>query len=91
LQEGPVLEVTEGLLGRITTLKDARLTDRMVLQEFLFRRILPLMARLTPMWEYIGVGDPSTVAEGNLPKESMSGVAWMVLRSVSGSQQLVKA
>jgi hypothetical protein len=43
------------------------------------------------MWEYIGVGDPSTVAEGNLPKESMSGVAWMVLRSVSGSQQLVKA
>jgi hypothetical protein len=43
------------------------------------------------MWEYIGVGDPSTVAEGNLLEESMSSVAWMVLGSVLGSQQLVKA
>ena len=36
------------------------------------------------MWEYIGVGDPSAVAEGNLLEEFVDGVAWMVLGSVSG-------
>ncbi|CAD6263977.1 unnamed protein product [Miscanthus lutarioriparius] len=84
LPKGPALEVTKGLLGRITALKDARLTDRTVLWEFLFHRILPLMARPTPMWEYIGVGDLSAVAEGNLSRESMARVAWMVLGSTSG-------
>jgi hypothetical protein len=56
----------------------------MVLREFLFHQILPLMARPTPMWEYIGLGDLSTVVEGNLPEESMAKVAWMVLGSASG-------
>jgi hypothetical protein len=55
----------------------------MVLREFLFHQILPLMARPTPMWEYFKLGDPSVVAEGNLPKESMARVAWMVLRFAS--------
>ena len=36
------------------------------------------------MWEYIGVGDPSVVAEGNLLEEFVAGVAWMVLGSTSG-------
>jgi hypothetical protein len=81
LSEGPALKVTEGLLGQITALKDARLTGWMVFWEFLFHRTLSLMARPTPMWEYVGVGDPSVVAEGNLLEESVAGVAWMVLGS----------
>ena len=84
LSEGPTLEVTEGLLGRITALKDARLTGQMVLQQFLFRWTLPLMVRPTPMWEYIRVGDPSVVVEGNLLEESMARVVWMVFGYVSG-------
>jgi hypothetical protein len=56
----------------------------MVLWEFLFHQILLLMARPTPMWEYIELGDPSAVAEGNLPEDSMARVAWMVLGSASG-------
>jgi hypothetical protein len=36
------------------------------------------------MWEYIRVGDPSMVVKGNIPKESMARVAWMVLGSASG-------
>lgn len=48
MPEGPALEVVEGLLGQITALKDAKLTGRMVLQEFLFCQILPLMVR--PTW-----------------------------------------
>jgi hypothetical protein len=54
-----------------------------MLQEFMFHQILPLMARPAPMWEYIRVGDPSRVAEGNLPEESVARVAWMVLGSAS--------
>jgi hypothetical protein len=53
----PTLEVAEGLLDWITALKDAGLTDRPVLRVFLFYHVLPLKARPTPMWEYIGLGD----------------------------------
>jgi hypothetical protein len=49
------------LLNRVTTLKDAGFTDRMVLRVFLFHHVLPLKARPAPMWEYIGLGDQSTV------------------------------
>lgn len=35
--EGPTLEVTKGLLDRITALRNAWLTNRTVLQVFLFR------------------------------------------------------
>jgi hypothetical protein len=84
LPEGPILEVAEGLLGQITTLKDAGLTGRMVLREFLFCQFLLLMARPTLMWEYIGVAELFVVAEGNLLEESVFGVAWVVLGSASG-------
>jgi hypothetical protein len=55
----------------------------MVLQVFLFHRILPLMARLALMWEYLESGDQSMVVEGHLLKESVMGIAWMVLGSTS--------
>ncbi|CAD6333831.1 unnamed protein product [Miscanthus lutarioriparius] len=42
------------------------------------------MARAAPMWEYLGLGDQSAVAEGHLSEESMTGIAWMVLGSASG-------
>lgn len=64
LPEGLTLEVAEGLLGRTTMLKDARLTGRAVVREFFFRQVLPLAARLASMWEYIGLVDTSSVAEG---------------------------
>jgi hypothetical protein len=40
------------------------------------------------MWEYIKLGDPSAVAEGNLPEESMARVAWMVLGSTLGESMV---
>ena len=43
------------------------------------------------MWEYLGLGDPSTVAEGHLLEESMTGVAWMVLGSTSGEPAVGEA
>lgn len=73
--EGCALDVANGLLDRITILKDARLTSQMVLLSV----FVPLRARPTPMWEYIGLGDQSTVADNHLPEESVTEVAWMVL------------
>ena len=66
--EGPALEVAEGLLDQITALRNTGLTGRTVLRVFLFRRILSLMARPAPMWEYLGLGDQSAVAEGHLQR-----------------------
>ena len=43
------------------------------------------------MWEHIGVGDPSTVAEGNLLEESMARVAWMVLGYTLGEPAVGEA
>lgn len=57
MPEGPTLEVTEGLLDRVTALKETGLTGWPVHRVFLFCRILPLMVRSAPMWEYIGLGD----------------------------------
>ncbi|CAD6214984.1 unnamed protein product [Miscanthus lutarioriparius] len=84
LLEGPALEVAKGLLDWITMLKDVGLTGWVVLQEFLFCWVLPLAARLAPMWEYIGLGDTSSVAKGQFTAESVNGLAWMVLGSASG-------
>ena len=82
--EGPILEVTEGLLNQVIALKNAGVTGQTVLRMFLLRRILLLKARPALMCEYIGLGDPSMVAEGHLLEESMTRVAWMVLGSASG-------
>jgi hypothetical protein len=90
LEEGPVLEVVEGLLDRITALRNVRLTGQTVLLVFLFCRVLPLMARLALMWEYLELGDQSAVAEGHLPEESVTWIAWMVLGSTSGEPTVDK-
>lgn len=43
-----------------------------------------MAARPALMWEYIGLRDTSSVAEGQLTVKSVDGLAWMVLGSVSG-------
>lgn len=82
--EGPTLEVTEGILNQVTTLKDARVTDWMVLHVFLLRHVLPQNVRLALMWEYIGLREQFMVIDGHLPKESLTRVAWTVLVSMLG-------
>ena len=51
---------------------------------FLFHHMLPHVVGPALMWEYLGLGDQSAVAEGHLSEESMTGIAWMVLGSASG-------
>jgi hypothetical protein len=70
--------------------RDIGLTGQTVLLVFLFRRVLPLMARLSLMWEYLELGDQSAMAEGRLPEESVMGIAWMVLGSASGEPTIDK-
>lgn len=82
--DGPTLELAMVLLDRVTALKDARLTGHMVLRVFLLRRVLPLKASSALMWEYIGPGDQSALADGHLPKEHLARLAWMVLGSMLG-------
>lgn len=36
------------------------------------------------MWEYLGLGDQSMMAEGHLLEESVMGIVWMVLEFASG-------
>lgn len=81
---GARLEVAEGLLDRVTALKDAGVIGRTTLRVFLMCRILPLKARPALLWEYIGPRDQSMVVDAHLPEESLTGVVWMVLRSASG-------
>lgn len=35
------------------------------------------------MWDYIGAGDPSTVANDIMPEESMTNMVWLVLGSTT--------
>lgn len=59
-----------------------------MLHIFLLYCVLPLNARPATMWEYIRPVDQSTVVDGHLLEESLTGVAWMVLGSMLGEPQV---
>jgi hypothetical protein len=90
MPEGPTLKVAEGLLSRITALKDAGLSGWTVLRVFLFRRIVPLKVRLALMWEYISPDDQSAVVDGHLLEESVTrGRGWCLAPCRGNRQSMV--
>ena len=63
------VEATEGLMAAVEKLAAHKNFGAQLVALFVKRRVQPLQARITPMWEYSGPTDPTRTREEELSKD----------------------
>ena len=63
------MEATEGLMAQVAELASHKYFGTHLVSLFIKRRVQPLQARVTPMWEYSGPSDPTRTREEELSKD----------------------